>query len=69
MGGSVNLKGLCDGKPAKFKSMTGRFAERGQFEDKIITKIWIVSPGNAVVQAENQHGVVVLSQAAATFDE
>lgn len=69
MVGRAILTGLCDGNPAKFKSMTGRFAERVQFEDKIITKIWIVSPGNAVVQAENQHGVVVLSQAAATFDE
>lgn len=69
MVGRAILTGLCGGDPARFKSLTGRFSERVQFEDKIITKIWIVSPGAAVVQAENQHGVVVLSQAAANFEE
>ncbi len=65
--GRAILSGLCGGDPARFKSMSGRFAERVQFEEKIITKMWITSPGEAVVQAENQDGVVVLSQASATF--
>ena len=67
--GRAILSGLCDGDPAKFKSMSGRFAERVQFEEKIVTKMWVTSPGEAVVQAENQDGVVVLSQASATFSE
>jgi len=69
MVGRAVLAGLCDGNPIRFKSMTGRFAERVQFEDKIITKIWIISSGKAIIQAENQNGVVVLSQGAASFDE
>lgn len=67
--GRAILSGLCGGNPARFKSISGRFAERVQFEDKIITKMWITSPGEAVVQAENQDGVVVLSQASATFTQ
>jgi acyl dehydratase len=65
--GRAILAGLCGGDPSRFKSITGRFAERVQFEEKIITKMWVTSPGQAIVQAENQDGVVVLSQAAATF--
>ena len=67
--GRAILSGLCNGDPSKFTSMTGRFAERVQFEEKIITKMLITSPGKAVIQAENQDGVVVLSQASATFNE
>jgi hypothetical protein len=49
--------------------MTGRFSERVQFCDHIITKMWRVAPGEAVVQAETQDGSVVLSQARVTFEE
>ncbi len=65
--GRAILSSLCDGDPSRFKSMTGRFAERVQFEDTIITKIWKTGDGEAIVQAENQDGAVVLSQSAATF--
>jgi acyl dehydratase len=65
--GRAILSGLCDGDPTRFKSINGRFAERVQFGEKIITKMWVTSPGEAIVQAENQDGVVVLSQASATF--
>jgi acyl dehydratase len=58
---------LCDGDPARFTSMSGRFAERVEFEDTIVTKIWVTGPGEAIVSAENQHGGVVLSQASAGF--
>lgn len=65
--GRAALAALCDGDPSRFKSMTGRFAERAQFGDPVITKIWRVGDNEAVVQAENQDGAVVLSQAAVTF--
>jgi len=65
--GRAILSSVCQGDPERFHSMTGRFAQRVQFEQKIITKIWVTSPGEAIVQAENQDGVVVLSQASATF--
>ena len=65
--GRAVLEGLCDKDPAKFKSMSGRFAERVEFEDRIITKMWVTSPGEAILSAENQNGVVVLSQGSATY--
>ena len=65
--GRAALAALCDGDPARFRSMTGRFAERVQFEDTVITKIWIADEGDAIVQAEDQNGAVVLSQARVTY--
>jgi len=67
--GRAVLASLCDGDPARFKSMSGRFAKQAFFEDTIITKIWETGPGQAIVQAETQDGTVVLSHAAATFDQ
>ena len=65
--GRAVLASLCGGDPARFKSMTGRFAERVQFEDTIVTKIWRTQEGEAIVQAEDQNGGVVLSQARVTY--
>jgi len=65
--GRAALHGLCEGDPSRFKSMTGRFAERVQFEDTIVTKIWNMGDGEAIVQAEDQHGAIVLSQAKVTY--
>ncbi len=62
------LASLCDGDPRRFKSMTGRFAERVQFEDTIVTKIWKVADGEAILQAQDQHGSIVLSQARVTYE-
>ena len=62
------LASLCAGDPGRFKSMTGRFAERVQFEDTIVTKIWKVADGEAILQAQDQHGSVVLSQARVTYE-
>jgi len=66
--GRAILMGLCDGNPDRFKSMSGRFAARAEFEDQIITKMWVTSPGEAIVQAENQAGTVLLSQSHASFE-
>ena len=49
--------------------MTGRFAERVEFCDQIITKIWKTAPGEAIVQAETQDGKIALSQAAISYVE
>lgn len=65
--GRALLHTLCGGDPAKFKSMTARFADQVFFGDKVITKIWRTGDGEAVVQAVTQNGKVVLSQAACTF--
>ncbi len=66
--GRAILHGLCGGDPARFRSMTGRFADIVQFEDHIVTKFWHTGAGSAVVQAEDQNGNVVLSQAQASFE-
>lgn len=65
--GRAVLASLCDGDPARFKSMTGRFAERVQFEDTIVTRIWKTGDGEAILEAVDQNGAVVLSQAAVTY--
>jgi acyl dehydratase len=65
--GRAALAGLCGGDPSRFKSITGRFAERVQFEDTIVTKIWKEGAGAAIVQAEDQNGSIVLSQARVTY--
>ena len=65
--GRAILHTLCDSKPERFKGMTGRFADRVEFKDEIVIKIWDESDGKAIVQAEDQEGRVVLSQAAAEY--
>ncbi|MBV1907463.1 MAG: MaoC family dehydratase N-terminal domain-containing protein [Pseudomonadales bacterium] len=65
--GRAALSALCGGNPAQFKSFSGRFAERVEFEDAVTTKIWVTAPGVAIVQSANQHGKVVLSQARVEF--
>lgn len=65
--GRAVLGALCGGDPAKFVSLAGRFAERVEFEDDIVTRIWIEEPGDAVVQAVTQDGKVALSQARARY--
>jgi acyl dehydratase len=65
--GRAALASLCEGDPARFKSMTGRFAERVQFADTIVTKIWYTGEGEAILQAEDQNGAIVLSQAKVTY--
>lgn len=65
--GRAILHTLCDSMPERFKGMTGRFADRVEFEDEIVIKIWDEGDGKAIVQAENQEGKVVLSQAAAEY--
>jgi len=65
--GRAIVKGLCGGDPGRFKSLEARFADQVYLGDKIITKMWVTAPGEAIVQAETQNGNVVLSQAKATF--
>ncbi len=65
--GRAILRTLCGGDPSAFRSFSGRFADRVQFGDTIVTKIWRTSDGEAIVQGETADGRVVLSQARATF--
>lgn len=65
--GRAILQALCGGDPSRFVSFEARFADQVYFGDTIITKLWVVGPGEAIVQAETQNGNVVLSQARTTF--
>ncbi len=65
--GRAILHTLCGSDPAKFSSFAARFADQVYPGDSIITKMWIVGDGEAIISAETQKGNVVLSQAKATF--
>ena len=65
--GRAILKALCGGDPARFLHFEARFADQVYFGDTIVTKVWKVGDGEAIVQAESQKGNVVLSQARAKY--
>lgn len=65
--GRAILKTLCQGDPARFKSLEARFADQVYYGDSIITRLWVAQPGEAIVQAVTQKGNVVLSQAKTTY--
>lgn len=65
--GRAILKALCHGDTSRFGSFEARFADQVYPGDSIITKLWVVGHGEAIVQAETQKGNVVLSQARTTF--
>lgn len=61
VGRAVN-QALCGNNSDNFVSMEARFADRVEIGDQIITKIWEIGNGEAIVQAETQKGNIVLSQ-------
>ncbi len=65
--GRAILHTLCGSDPAKFTSFDARFADQVYPGDTIVTKLWVVGDGEAIVSAETQKGNVVLSQAKTTF--
>ncbi|GBD26757.1 hypothetical protein HRbin30_02099 [bacterium HR30] len=67
--GRAILRALCGGDPARFLHFEARFADQVYFGDTIVTKMWRVAPGEAIVQCETQRGNVVLSQGLARFRE
>jgi acyl dehydratase len=65
--GRAILHTVCGNDPKRFSSFEARFADQVYYGDKVITKLWVVGDGQAIVQAESQKGNVVLSQAKTTF--
>ncbi len=65
--GRAALKALCGGDTSKFVGFQARFADRVELGDEIITKIWDMGNGEAIIQAESQKGNIVLSQAKVTY--
>ncbi len=65
--GRALLHSLCDGDPARFRSMTGRFSRPVMPGDALTVAMW-VDGGSALFRTTNQNGVVVIDQGACTFD-
>ncbi len=57
---------LCDGDPARFGSMTGRFSAPVFPGDTLVSKMWL-DGGGAVFRTENQDGVAVIDRGRFTF--
>lgn len=65
--GRAVLRELCDGDPARFISLEGRFANPIYPGDDITTRIWLESEVSAIVQSVRGDGRTVLSQSRAEF--
>ncbi len=66
--GRAVLQGVCDSNPNRFRSISGRFANRVEFGDVITTNMWHTEPGVVILEAVTQDGKPALSHARATFD-
>ena len=64
--GRALLHALCDGDPARFKSMDGRFSKPVYPGDTLGVSMW-VDGNQCVFQTRNQDGDVVLDQGTMTF--
>lgn len=65
--GRAALQSLCGGDATRFKGMQARFADVVYNGDTLITKLWVVEPGVAVMQVETQKGNVVMNNARVNF--
>lgn len=66
--GRAALHSLCDGEPARLRSLSARFTDQVYPGDEIITRIWRLGEGRAVLVAETQNGNRVLSNAEVTWE-
>jgi len=65
--GRACMQALCGGDPDRFVSLSARFADQVFMGDAIITKLWDLGNGEAIVSAETQKGNVVMSQSKFTY--
>ena len=65
--GRAILQAICHSDPSRFISLQARFADLVQYGDTIVTKLWVVADGEAIIHAETQRGNTVLSQGRTTF--
>ena len=64
--GRALLNALCDGDPARFQSMSGRFAKPGFPGDTLTTRIW-VDRETALFDTHNQRGEALLERGEFSF--
>ncbi|MYD42521.1 MAG: enoyl-CoA hydratase [Gammaproteobacteria bacterium] len=64
--GRALLSALCNGDPARFRAMAGRFSQPVIPGDELTVSIW-QNGNDAVFKTTNQHGDVVLDQGTCTI--
>ena len=64
--GRALLHSLCDGDPARFRSMNGRFSRPVIPGDELTVSMW-ANGGKALFRTTNQRGDVVIDQGVCTF--
>ena len=65
--GRALLSALCDGDPARFRAMSGRFSRPVIPGDELTVSIW-QNGNDAVFRTTNQNGDVVLDQGSCTIN-
>ena len=65
--GRALLHGLCDGDPARFRSMEARFSSPVYPGDELTVSMWRTDDGEAVFTTRTQTGQVVITEGRATF--
>jgi acyl dehydratase len=67
--GRAILKNLCNNDPSRFKSFEVRFSGVVYPGDTLVVEGWRAGSGKYIIQAKNQKGKIVLSNAAAEIVE
>ena len=62
------MSALCGGDPARLLSLSARFSDQVYMGDAIITRLWELEPGRALLQVETGRGNVVLNQGLVTYN-
>jgi acyl dehydratase len=65
--GRALLHGLCDGDPARFRSMEARFSSPVYPGDELTVSMWRMGEGEAVFTTRTQSGQVVIAEGRATY--
>lgn len=67
--GRALLRALCDGDPARFGEMEGRFSSPVFPGEALTTEVWRTAPGEAVYRTVGPDGRVVLDNGLCRFTE
>jgi acyl dehydratase len=65
--GRALLHGLCDGDPARFRSMEARFSSPVFPGDELTVSMWHTADGEALFTTRTQNGQTVITEGRATY--
>jgi len=66
--GRALLNAVCDGDPARFRAMSGRFAKPGYPGDTLTTEIWVEGE-SALFEVHSQRGEALVERGTFTFSK